>query len=140
MPKISQNNRNVKSKKDRTKKTVSILGRCVIQTVGTLSEYRFEAQAWWEHYVSAEFMDLEWYKIKLRMTRKNEISRLIRIWKEDLKSEDIQQLTLAIQITSIKKYNGRLTLTSVYPEKIEGKYIYLQVRPNRLKECWGWNG
>ncbi len=112
-------------------KSINPMGACMVSTMGTLGEYFFKAYVWMES-CSEEFSST--LKIKLRLTQKNESSLLIKTWKEDLDSGD-NPLTLAISIGSIKERHC-LKLTSVYPEKIEGRYLYLSARVNRLGEIW----
>lgn len=115
---------------------ITDLGKCSIQPWGVLSydinELAFEA------YVQIETeqpqIELLYITIKLRLTKKNEDSRLIKIWKEHLRLDKIKRSTLALRICGFA--NDPIIFACVRPKKIEGRIIHLYTEPNMFGEIW----
>ena len=110
------------------------LGRCLIKPWGVLSfdtdEFSFGAYVW--IFCKIDGSATANMKIKIRITKRNEKSRLIKMWKNHLENNGNSKI--AIQILGTQK--EKLTFASVWPDKIEEKYLWLIVGFNDFGEVY----
>ena len=119
---------------------ITALGPCICVPFGLLStsphDYHFKAYVWIETETNwIEAVEYSYITIRLRLTKENEKSRLIQIWKNRLKSTKAEYPSLALEIGGINN-QSLLRFASVWPTKIEDRYLFLSAGANIFGEIY----
>jgi len=118
-------------------KNIIALGPCICVPFGLLStsphDYHFKAYTWIKTTNVSQYSGT--IEIRLRLTKQNEKSRLIQIWKNRLEFTKTEYPSLALEIGGICTQD-LLRFASVWPTKIESRYLFLTAGANIFGEIY----
>lgn len=112
-------------------------GKCHCKPWGLLTQspkhYSFDALIWFDNEQIAEYS--AGITLGIRLTKKNEASKLIEMWKIALANRHPGAVSIALEISADLNTNSMI-FASVWPREIVGSYLYLSAGPNWFGEIW----